>query len=84
MTTRTPDSAGTKARKEAGKKMQTWSKRVDSINRARGVDLDAVLAKARRDYHEPSDADRQRLAEKVRLRDDRISGAAPLKGDDND
>ncbi len=44
----------------------TWSESVDYTNRAEGIDLDRVLAQARRTYHPASQGDRDRLGKAVR------------------
>lgn len=52
---------GVKALQEIGIVRGRWSRTVDRLNREQGINLDAVLTRARLDYHPPSVADRERL-----------------------
>lgn len=49
-----------------GKLTRNWSKDVDRINRDRGIDLDAVRARAARNYRTAHAADMRRLRRRHR------------------
>jgi len=62
VTTADAKACYTRARKQGW----NWSAMVDGLNHQNGIDLDRVLAQARRTYHPASEADRARLGEAVK------------------